>query len=189
MSMTTRPRWSRPRWRSTLWRSSRDSWRSSKASRTSTPSPAKLHEADAALVSIWVQATTDRQFGTNSYLIEDADTKDAVIIDANLEPGLMIDLVGKRDANVKAIMLTHTDIDHVAGLSALIAELGSIPVAVHDEERHVLTEGKPLRREFGASTGPFENVVNLVEGEKFRAGSLQFDVLHTPGHSPGGVTL
>jgi glyoxylase-like metal-dependent hydrolase (beta-lactamase superfamily II) len=140
-------------------------------------------------MSIRIEATADRQFGTNSYLVEDEDTKDAVIIDANLEPGLMIDLVGKREANVKAILLTHTDIDHVAGLSALIAELGSIPVAVHDEERHVLTEGKPLRREFGASTGTFENVVNLVEGETFRAGSLQFDVLHTPGHSPGGVTL
>jgi glyoxylase-like metal-dependent hydrolase (beta-lactamase superfamily II) len=32
-------------------------------------------------------------------------------------------------------------------------------------------------------------VVNLTEGETFRTGSLQFDVLHTPGHSPGGVTL
>ena len=52
-----------------------------------------------------------------------------------------------------------------------------------------MAEGRPLRREFGASTHPVENVVNLVEGEMFRAGSLAFEVLHTPGHSPGGVTL
>ena len=140
-------------------------------------------------MSVRIAATADRQFHTNSYLVEDEDTKDAVVIDANLEPQLMVDLVRKRKASVKAILLTHTDIDHVAGLAALLAEFGSIPVAVHDAERHVVSEGKPLRREFGAATGQVENVVSLVEGERFRAGSLDFEVLHTPGHSPGGVTL
>ena len=140
-------------------------------------------------MSVRIQATADRQFRTNSYLVEDEDTKDAVVIDANLEPQLMVALVRKRKASVKAILLTHTDIDHVAGLAALLAEFGSIPVAVHEAERHVVTEGKPLRREFGAATGQVENVVSLVEGERFRAGSLDFEVLHTPGHSPGGVTL
>jgi hydroxyacylglutathione hydrolase len=140
-------------------------------------------------VTILVEATADRQFRTNSYLVEDNDTKDAVVIDANLEPQLMVDLVRKRGANVKAILLTHTDVDHVGGLSELLDAFGAIPVAVHETERHVLMEGRPLRREFGASTKPVENVVSLVEGEKFRAGSLEFEVLHTPGHSPGGVTL
>ena len=136
-----------------------------------------------------IEAAADRQFRTNSYLVEDEDTKDAVVIDANLEPQLMIDLARKRNANVKAILLTHTDVDHVGGLNALLDAFGPIPVAVHETERHVVTEGRPLRREFGASTHPVENVVNLVERETFHAGTLAFEVLHTPGHSPGGVTL
>jgi hydroxyacylglutathione hydrolase len=136
-----------------------------------------------------VESTADRQFRTNSYLVEDEDTKDAVVIDANLEPELMIDLARKRKANVKAILLTHTDVDHVGGLAALLHAFGPIPVAVHETEQHVVVEGRPLRREFGASTSPVDNVVSLVEGETFRAGSLAFEVLHTPGHSPGGVTL
>jgi hydroxyacylglutathione hydrolase len=140
-------------------------------------------------MTIRVEATADRQYRTNSYLVEHEDTKDAVVIDANLEPQLMIDLVRRRNANVKAILLTHTDVDHVGGLSALLDAFGPIPVAVHATERHVVTEGRPLRREFGASTEPVENVASLVEGETFRAGSLAFEVLHTPGHSPGGVTL
>ena len=140
-------------------------------------------------MKVRVEAAADRQFRTNSYLVEDEDTKDAVIIDANLEPQLMIDLAQKRHANVKAILLTHTDVDHVGGLNALLDAFGSIPVAVHETERHVVTGGRPLRSEFGASTHPVKNVVNLVEGEAFRAGSLVFEVLHTPGHSPGGVTL
>ena len=140
-------------------------------------------------MKIRIQATADRQFRTNSYLVEDEETRDAVIIDANLEPQLMIELVRKRNAKVVAILLTHTDVDHVGGLSALLDAFGPIPVAVHETERHVVTEGRPLRREFGASTDPIEDVVNLVEGETFRAGSLAFEVLHTPGHSPGGVSL
>jgi glyoxylase-like metal-dependent hydrolase (beta-lactamase superfamily II) len=140
-------------------------------------------------VNIRVEATADRQFGTNSYLVEDEDTKDAVVIDANLEPQLMIDLVRDRQAVVKAILLTHTDIDHVAGLPALLAAFGHTPVAVHDAEREFVAEGKPMRSEFGASLDAIENVESLVEGETYRAGSLAFEVMHTPGHSPGGVSL
>jgi glyoxylase-like metal-dependent hydrolase (beta-lactamase superfamily II) len=140
-------------------------------------------------VTIRVEATADRQFGTNSYLVEDMDTHDAVVIDANLEPQLMIELARERGANVKAILLTHTDIDHIGGLPALLEAFDAIPVAVHDAERDVVAEGKPLRREFSASTDRVENLVSLVEGETFRAGVLEFEILHTPGHSPGGVTL
>jgi glyoxylase-like metal-dependent hydrolase (beta-lactamase superfamily II) len=140
-------------------------------------------------LNVRIEATADRQFGTNSYLVEDEDTKDAVVIDANLEPQLMIDLVRDRQAQVKAILLTHTDIDHVAGLPALLAAFGQIPVAVHDAEREFVAEGKPMRREFGASMDAIANVESLVEGETYRAGSLAFEVMHTPGHSPGGVSL
>ena len=101
----------------------------------------------------------------------------------------LVDLVRKRGANVRAILLTHTDVDHIAGLPVLLRELGSLPVAVHDSERHVLTEGKPLRRKWPVELPPIATVTSLVESEKFRAGSLEFEVLHTPGHSPGGVSL
>jgi hydroxyacylglutathione hydrolase len=140
-------------------------------------------------MTVRIESTADRQFGTNSYLVEDDATHDAVVIDANLEPEDMVELVRDRGANVKAILLTHTDIDHVGGLAALLAAFGPIPVAVHEAERKVVSDGTPLRREFGSHTGPVENVVSLAEGETFRAGSLAFEVLHTPGHSPGGVTL
>jgi hydroxyacylglutathione hydrolase len=140
-------------------------------------------------LSIRIGVTADSRFGTNSYLVEDDETHDAVVIDANLEPEQMIDLVRSQAAHVKAILLTHTDVDHVAGLPALLDAFGPVPVAVHDEERSVVAEGRPLRREFAPDGTRVENVTSLVEGQVFRAGSLEFDVLHTPGHSPGGVTL
>lgn len=140
-------------------------------------------------MTLHVEVTADRRFGTNSYLVEDEATHDAVIIDANLEPDVMVELARRREANVKAILLTHTDLDHIAGLHELREAFGPVPVAVHDEERAILAEGKPLRREFGPIATQVDNLVSLVEGETFSAGSLTFEVLHTPGHSPGGVTL
>jgi glyoxylase-like metal-dependent hydrolase (beta-lactamase superfamily II) len=140
-------------------------------------------------VTLHVEVTADRRFATNSYLVEDDATHDAVVIDANLEPDAMVELVQRRNAKVRAIVLTHTDLDHIAGLHELREAFGPVPVAVHDAERAVVADGRPLRREFGPIATKIDNVVSLVEGETYRAGSLAFEVLHTPGHSPGGVSL
>ncbi|HEV2414720.1 MAG TPA: MBL fold metallo-hydrolase [Candidatus Dormibacteraeota bacterium] len=140
-------------------------------------------------MTVRIEVTADRRFGTNSYLVEDEDTHDAVVIDSNLEPDLVIDVAGERGVNVRAILLTHTDLDHIAGLHELREAFGNVPIAVHDAEREVVAEGKPLRREFGPLATQLTNVTSLVEGEIYRAGSLEFEVLHTPGHSPGGVSL
>lgn len=140
-------------------------------------------------MKVRVEVTTDKRFGTNSYIVIDDDTKDAVIIDANFEPDLVVDSARQNRAKVRAILLTHTDVDHIAGLPVLLKEFGAIPVAVHDSERAGLAAGKPLRSEFAVEAAPVDNLASLSEGERFRAGSLEFEVFHTPGHSPGGVTL
>jgi len=140
-------------------------------------------------MALRVEVTADGRFATNSYLVLDEATHDAVVIDSNLEPDLVIELARRRGAQVKAILLTHTDLDHIAGLHELIEAFGPVPVAVHESERHVVADGTPLRREFGPLATRVDGVVSLVEGEAYRAGSLEFEVLHTPGHSPGGVTL
>ncbi len=137
-----------------------------------------------------VEATADRQFGTNSYLVWDQATQDAVVIDANLEPDAMVALARERGVKVCAILLTHTDVDHIGGLPRLLAEFPDVRVAVHDAEREVVEAGKPLRKtNWGFELPPVAKLDRLEEGESYRAGSLEFEVLHTPGHSPGGVTL
>jgi hydroxyacylglutathione hydrolase len=140
-------------------------------------------------LTIQVEVTADRRFGTNSYLVQDDRTHDAVIIDSNLEPDMVIEAARRSGAKVRAILLTHTDLDHIAGLHELREAFGDLPIAVHGSERDVIEKGKPLRREFGPLATQLENVVDLVDGQTFRAGSLELEVLHTPGHSPGGITL
>jgi glyoxylase-like metal-dependent hydrolase (beta-lactamase superfamily II) len=140
-------------------------------------------------VTIQVENTADSRFGTNSYLVMDDETHDAAVIDANLEPDQMVELVRERAVSVKAILLTHTDLDHIAGIHELREAFGEVPVVVHESERFVLDEGKPLRREFGPIATRIDGVETFGDGDTYRAGSLVFEVLHTPGHSPGGVTL
>ncbi|HYM66750.1 MAG TPA: MBL fold metallo-hydrolase [Patescibacteria group bacterium] len=148
-----------------------------------------MSEPSSGARRVIVESTADGRFGTNSYLVMDESTHDAVVIDANLEPDAMVDLARRRGAEVRAILLTHTDVDHIAGLTALLDAFGPVPVAVHPSERFVVAEGKSLRREFGNFSVQAGKVVDLTEDSPYRAGSLVFDVLHTPGHSPGGVTL
>ena len=136
-----------------------------------------------------IETTADSRWGTNSYLVEDVDTHDAVVIDANMEPEDMLGVIRRRGAKVRAILLTHTDGDHIAGLPRLLEELGPVPVAVHPSEREVITGGKALRANIPMVLAPLPEADSLEEGKTYRAGSLEFEVLHTPGHSPGGVTL
>ncbi len=136
-----------------------------------------------------VEGTADSTMGTNSYVVEDMETHDAVLIDANLEPDLAIEVVRRRGARVRAILLTHTDFDHIAGLDALLAAFGEVPVAVHSAEREFLASGTPMRGQARQLPAAVPDPDLLEEGSLYRAGSLAFEVLHTPGHSPGGVTL
>ena len=145
-------------------------------------------------MTVRVEPTADSRFGTNSYLVEDEATHDAVVIDSNLEPELVIDIAKQRGAKVKAILLTHTDIDHIAGLHELRMAFGPIPIAVHEAEKDVIEKGRPLRREFGPIATRLDNVTSLVEGEPYRAGSLEFGAASDSnvgfaGNASGVLTL
>jgi len=127
---------------------------------------------------------------TNSYLICNQDTNEAIIIDAGARPGKLLEKAA--DYQVKAILLTHAHFDHIAGLHE-IREATGAPVYLHSSEQEWLSDPKlngaflwPMVGEFiKTEKAEFE----LEDGQSLELAGFQISVLYTPGHSPGGVSF
>ena len=130
-------------------------------------------------------------YETNCYIVRESETaKDCLIIDVGLEPGRLIDFFHQNKLNPVAIVLTHGHIDHIAGVAALRTEFPSIRVYIHKLDAAMLTEARSnLSAMTGAafSTEPADLFVE--EKSVIEDAGIKLEVLHTPGHTPGGICL
>ncbi len=118
---------------------------------------------------------------TNCYILADEKTKAAAIIDPGDDVPEIMEMVKKDKLDVRAIFLTHGHYDHVGGVAALRKKYKDIPVYLHPEDAGKDTELMPTR-----ALAP---VTLWRDGDVVMVGELQVEVLHTPGHSAGSVTL
>lgn len=118
---------------------------------------------------------------TNCYILADEKTKAAAIIDPGENVPEIKELVKKDKLDVRAIFLTHGHYDHVGGVAALRKKYKDIPVYLHPEDAGKDTELMPTRA--------LDPVTLWRDGDVVMVGELQVEVLHTPGHSAGSVTL
>jgi hydroxyacylglutathione hydrolase len=127
---------------------------------------------------------------TNSYLIADDQTGEAVSIDPAADGGVILAEASKRGWRIGSIWLTHAHFDHLGG-AAEVADGSSPPppVALNPED-YILWRnqgGAPL---FGLRIDPGpEPTIDLYHGQKLRLGKVEFEVFHTPGHTPGHVVF
>lgn len=128
-------------------------------------------------------------FQENSYLVVDDDTGDAVMIDPGAEADRLLEMLRESGATLRAIWLTHAHLDHIGAVSA-IRSSHPVPVHLHSLDRPVYDVQAAFAEAYGL---PFEQPdapdAALEHGETVRVGNLSFDVMHTPGHSPGHVVL
>ena len=116
-------------------------------------------------------------YQTNCYIVWQAGREDCVLIDPGDQPNKILDTVKQQEKRVAAILLTHGHFDHV-GAVRKIAEKANCPVYLHPAEKKLpffMTAG-PLY-----STDGYEDTVSVA--------GLDFQILHTPGHTPGSVCL
>lgn len=91
--------------------------------------------------------------------------------------------------DLAAILLTHAHVDHVAGVPALHEQTGA-PVYLHPDDRDLYDRAPDQAANFGLRVPPLpEPDHDLSGGQQLELAGIQFEVRHTPGHSPGGVTL
>lgn len=137
-----------------------------------------------------VEAFALGPFATNCYVVSAPPEAECWIVDAGFDPGPMIDRVRDLGLQPVRVVLTHAHVDHIAGLDEVRRAFPGVPVCIHEAEEAWL--GDP---ELNLS-GPFGQPISLGGpdellrgGEELELAGTRFRVLHTPGHSPGGITL
>lgn len=129
------------------------------------------------------------QFMENCYLVADAATEEAVIIDPGEESGRFLAELRQRGWDLRAIWLTHAHIDHILGVAA-VHQATAAPIHLHPLDRP-LYDALP---KYGTWVGmqvepPPPPHVELDAGQVLRVGGFEFTVKFTPGHSPGSVSF
>lgn len=139
-----------------------------------------------------IESVTLGPFETNCYIIAPGQAKGSPcwIIDASFEPAELIDRVRKLDLKPDALLLTHAHVDHIAGVDEVVRAFPGLKVFIHAAEKDWLNN-PVLNLSAGAgieitARGP-DGLIK--EGDTLTLGDTRWQIFHTPGHSPGGITL
>ena len=125
----------------------------------------------------------------NCYIVWDGVSGPAFIIDPGAEPERITTAVRKIGLTVKYIVNTHGHFDHV-GANAEIKNAFGAPVAVHVKDKGLLASSHEHSASFGIVSKPQPPPdIALKDGMRLDAGGISLKVLHTPGHTEGGVSL
>jgi glyoxylase-like metal-dependent hydrolase (beta-lactamase superfamily II) len=126
-------------------------------------------------------------FQENCFLIWDDETLKGVFIDPGDEAERLVRTARSLNLEIEGIYNTHAHLDH-AGAVAEVKEMLGIPFALHPEERPLLDHMSQQAQMFGLPPVEAPSVdQELHHGDKLVLAGHEASVLHTPGHSPGGV--
>ena len=122
----------------------------------------------------------------NCYIVGSESNKEGVIIDPGANAKEILNSVSRLGLDIKLIVITHGHPDHVGAVKE-VKEATGAEVVIHADDAGSL-RWISLRRIFGISHPPPPDKL-LKDGDSINVGDLHFLVLHTPGHSRGGICL
>ena len=136
-----------------------------------------------------IQRFTVGPFAENPYLLACAETRQAILVDPGDEAEMLWQAVVDAGVTLNAIVLTHAHLDHV-GAVEVIRKRANVTVYLHPADDELLAQVVQQGRMFGLTFGPVAPAERqLAHGDRLTVGNITFEVLHTPGHSPGCVCL
>jgi hydroxyacylglutathione hydrolase len=125
----------------------------------------------------------------NSFILGCENTKEAVVIDPGDDADRILMELAKLELKVKYLINTHGHFDHV-GANKRMKEVTAAEIAIHPEDEHMLQELSRSATMFGlsAENSPPADIL-LNDGDTVKFGELTLKIIHTPGHSEGGICL
>jgi len=127
-------------------------------------------------------------FATNCYVVGSESNKEGMIIDPGAEAKGILKSIDDLELDIKFIVLTHGHIDHIGALKE-VKEATGAEICLHSGDANFL-QGLSSSTVFGLPYPDSPPPDRLLEGgDSIDVGDLHFLVLHTPGHSPGGICL
>ena len=125
----------------------------------------------------------------NCYVIGNCETGEIVLIDPGLQPSDVIKFIQSEGLRVKYVINTHGHIDHMAGNREVLKAFKA-PLCIHKlDSKYLEDPTKNLSLLFGMPiTSPRADIL-LKEGQKLELSDISFEVIHTPGHTPGSICL
>src|ERR1700689_424584 len=125
----------------------------------------------------------------NCSILGDAETREAIVVDPGDEVERILEILRRHGLKVRAIVSTHTHIDHVGGLAGLHSATGA-PVLIHKDDLELYDHLEMQANWLGVATPAVMSIQDFVkEGDTVRWGGYAARVLHTPGHTPGSISL
>ncbi|MFQ5951471.1 MAG: MBL fold metallo-hydrolase [Candidatus Geothermarchaeales archaeon] len=151
--------------------------------KASDTSPARRVDSE-----MWVERLIVGPLQVNCYIVAD-DKGRAIVIDPGGDAGKILAVVDQKDLSVEHIVNTHVHFDHILGVEEVRRTTGA-NFLIHREEATVLDTARELSGGFMGYKVEFPEVGGyLQDGDMVQAGALRFEVLFTPGHTPGGISL
>lgn len=128
-------------------------------------------------------------YAANCYLVYSETTRDGIIVDPGGDADSIIDYIKRENLNIDKIILTHGHGDHIGGVIELKEKLGA-KVMIHKDDVELLKDGsKNLSTTMSMGAIEIEPDIELNDGDIIEFGEFKAKVIHTPGHTKGGICL
>jgi hydroxyacylglutathione hydrolase len=125
----------------------------------------------------------------NCSILGDPETREAIVVDPGDDVDRILEILRRHQLKVLAIVSTHTHIDHVGGLARLHRVTGA-PVLFHEADLPLYRSLDVQAQWLGIPTPETMRIQDFVkEGDTLRWGGFGAQILHTPGHTPGSISL